>query len=431
MQLRDLLQSRNFFKKAPGDILEKMGVLLLLLYLLAGVVYSAIVPPVARFLDEQDYLSLSYNLLHGPGYSIDGVHLTASRPPAYAFFLSVIRAVGGDFFSFRVVNFLLVVATIFLVSRLCPGRKIFAGLLIVTSLVICYPLLFYTSATLYPQTLAGFLFIFALTLTLITPRGLALNLVAGFSFGALILGVPTFLFTMVVALGAAGFLKIIRWRDALLIALAASLMIGTWALRNEACFHQFVPVASNSGLNFLVGNNAQATAYEAAANTGIDSYYDQTVKLGLDEFQSDHLYWEAAFTWIKTHPGDAIVLYFEKVLNFFNIINVYASPNRAEISAWKQIVMAVSYLLLLGLLSRRLIEIKRFPLIPREKLFLIVYVLSAFTSAIFFTRIRHRLPYDYLIIAIIAMNLSRRLEIWMTAERSPKPPSAVHESKIP
>jgi hypothetical protein len=395
-----------------------MGVLLLLLYLLAGVVYSAVIPPVARFLDEQDYLNLSYNLLHGSGYSIDGVHLTASRPPAYAFFLSAIRAMGGDFFGFRVANFLLVGATIFLVCRLCSERKIFAGLLIVTGLVICYPVLFYTSATLYPQTLAGFFFILALTLALITPRGLALNLVTGFSFGALILAVPTFLFTMVIVLGAASFLKIIRWRDLLLIALAASLMIGTWTVRNAVCLHRFVPVASNSGLNFLVGNNAQATAYEAAANTGVDPYYDQTVKLGLDEFQSDHFYWEAAFTWIKTHPGDAIILYFEKVLNFFNIINVYASQNREEISAWKQVVMAASYLLLLGLLGWRLIEIKRFPLIPREKLFLIVYVLSAFTSAIFFTRIRHRLPYDYLIIAVIAMNLSRRLEMWMTADRS-------------
>jgi hypothetical protein len=171
-----------------------------------------------------------------------------------------------------------------------------------------------------------------------------------------------------------------------------------------------------------MGNNGQATAYEAAANIGMEPYYQQTRKLGLDEFQSDRFYQEAALNWIEAHPGRAFVLYLEKALNFFNIMNVYAPQNHAEISAWKQIAMAAAYLLLLGLLGWRLIEVRRFPLIPREKLFLTVYVLSAFTSAIFFTRIRHRLPYDYLIIAIIALHLSQRLEIWMAAQRTPNLP---------
>jgi hypothetical protein len=422
MRLRDLFPAGSFSGKSPGSALERAGALLLLLYLIAGVSYSFLLAPEARFTDEDEYLKLSDNLLHGPGYSLDGVHLTASRPPGYAFFLAGLRALGGGFFSFRVAQFLLLGATILLLCRLCSERKMVAGLLIITGLVICYPLCFYASATLYPQTLSGFLFILALTLILATPRTLFLNLAAGFSFGALILDVPTFLFTMVVVLGTAHFLKMIRRRDVLLITLAAFLLVGAWTARNAVCFHRFVPIASNSGMNFLEGNNGQATADEAAASVGLEPYYQQTRKLGLDEFQSDRFYQEAALAWIKTHPGHALVLYFEKVLNFFNIMNVYSPQTHGEISAWKQIVMAASYLLLLGLLGWRLLEIKRFPLIPREKLFLAVYVLSAFTGAIFFTRIRLRLPYDYLIIAVIALNLSRRLEIWMTAERPAKLP---------
>jgi hypothetical protein len=288
---------------------------------------------------------------------------------------------------------------------------------VVTGLVICYPVLFYTSATLYPQTLSGFLFVVALTFTLVAPRGLGLNLAAGFAFGALILDVPTFLFTLVVVLGTARFLQIIRWRDVVLITVAAGLIVGTWTARNAVCFHRFVPIASNSGSNFLMGNNELAVAEEAVANVGMKPYNEQVQKLGLDEFESDHFYREAALTWIKTHPGQALLLYLKKVLNFFNIRNVYSSQIQGEVSAWKQVVMAVSYLLLLGLLGWRLIETRRFPLVQREKLFLAIYILSAFTSAIFFTRIRHRLPYDYLIIAIIALHLSRRLELWMTARR--------------
>src|SRR5665213_1040792 len=105
MRLRDLFQAGSFSGKNRGYALEKAGALLLFLYVLAGVIYSAVLAPVARFPDEEEYLKLSYNLLHGPGYSMDGIHLTACRPPGYAFFLAGIRAVGGGFFSFRVVQF--------------------------------------------------------------------------------------------------------------------------------------------------------------------------------------------------------------------------------------------------------------------------------------------------------------------------------------
>jgi hypothetical protein len=227
---------------------------------------------------------------------------------------------------------------------------------------------------------------------------------------------------MVVVLGAAWFLKIIRWRDVLLIIFAAFLIVGAWTTRNAVCFHQFVPMASNSGLNFLVGNHENVVAYEGAAVDTMEPYYGAVAKLGLDEFQGDSYYRHVALLYIQEHPWRAFLHYLERVLNFFNTLNAYAPQNNEEFSAWKQIVMAISYAFLLALLGWRLTDIKRSPLIAHEKLFLAVYVLSALTSAIFLTRIRLRLPYDYLIIAIVALHLSRRLEIWMTAEHSPKLP---------
>ncbi len=403
-------------RRTVAGRLELAGIFLVLFYVVAGVIYSAILPPLARYSDEQDYLSLSQNLWHGPGYSMDGVHLTASRPPGYAFFMAGGRAFGGDFFNVRVSQFLLLAATIVLVCRLGSEAKRTGALLIVTGLVICYPVLFYTGATLYPQTLSGFLFVLALVLMLANPRGLLLNLATGVSFGALILVVPTFLFTLVVVLGVGRFLSIIRWRDVLLIFFAAFLIIGTWTMRNAVCFHRFVPIATNSGLNFLEGNNPSANAFEAAANAGMGPYYRQAGEQGLDEFQSDSFFRQTALAWIEAHPGRALLLYFEKVLNFFNVANGYAAHTQSEVSPGRQLVLGASYLLLLGLLGWRLMEIKRFPLLPREKLFLAVYVLTAFTSAIFFTRIRHRLPYDYLIIAVVAPYLSHRLEVWMARD---------------
>jgi hypothetical protein len=344
---------------------------------------------------------------------MDGVHLTALRPPGYAFVLAAIRCTGHNFFGIRLVQFFLLTGTIYLVYRLCSEKKIFAGLLIVTGLVICYPVLFYTSSTLYPQTLAGFLFVLALTLILSPRRGTVLNLVTGMVFGFLVLAVPTFLLTMAVVLGVARFLKMLLWRDVALITLAAILLIGVWTVRNAVCFHRFVPIASNSGVNFFAANNGSSAIYEGAASRTMEPYYYKVLDLGYDEFQTDLYYRHLAFSYIQQHPGEALVRYLERALNFFNTMNSYSVENTQEITAWKQIVMAVSYSFLLALLGWRLADYKRFPLTAREKLFLAVYVLSAFTSAIFLTRIRLRLPYDYLIIAIIALYLSHRLENWL------------------
>jgi hypothetical protein len=408
-------------------MLERSGSALLLLYILAGFIYSAVLAPIARFPDESEYLKLSYNLIHGPGFSMDGVHLTACRPPGYAFFLSAIRAFGGHYFCFRIAQFLLLGGTVFLAYQLSSEKKEAAGLLIVTGLAICYPILFYASGTLYPQTLSAFLFILALLLLLKAKGKSSISFGSGLVFGLLILVVPTFLLTLGVVVLVARYLQIVRSRDVVLVLLAAGLMAGTWTLRNAVIFHRFVPVASNSGVNLLMGNNEQATPFAAAANTGMEPYYQQEKDLGMDEFQADQFYKQAALDWIKANPGRALLLYFEKVLNFFNVFNVYVPGNHEEISFWKQIVMAGSYLLLIGLLCWRLSDLRQFPLVPREKLFLAIYVLSAFTSAIFFTRIRHRIPYDYLLIAIVAHYLSYRLELWLMSGRKLDLPASDNE----
>ena len=395
---------------------QRAGYLLLALFVLAGIIYSVAVPAVARVSDEEEYLRLSDHLVHGPGFSMDGVHLTASRAPGYAFFLAAIHGAGGGFISYRVAQFLLLGATVMLVARLGSGGSPGAGLLIATVLVACYPVLFYTGATLYPQTFAGFLFVLALSLLLSVPRTAILDALAGVVFGLLILTVPTFLLTTVVVLVMARYFEILRWRDLVVTALAAGLVVGSWTLRNAVCFDRFVPIATNSGLNFLEGNNEQSTA-TAAANVGMEPYYAEADRQGLDEFQRDAFYRAAAFTWIEAHPGRALVLYLEKAANFFNVVNVYSPEIEAQVPAWKQAVLAAGYLLLLGLLAWRLSDVRHFPLVPQEKLFLAVYVLSAFTSAIFFTRIRHRLPYDYMLIAIVAEHLRRRWEEWRNLGR--------------
>jgi hypothetical protein len=326
---------------------------------------------------------------------------------------------GGGIVFFRIAQFGLLAATILLVARLGLGKRVFGGVLLATGLVCCYPVLLYTGATLYPQTLAGFLFVLALFLFVAEAKNAAQFAASGICFGALILVAPPFLLTLAVVVGVALSLRMIRWRDAAWTLFAAGLVVGSWTARNVISLHHFVPVSSNSGLNFLEGNNANATP-EAAANMGMQPYYEEAYRRGLDEFQSDRFYRKAAWAWIEAHPVDALTLYFEKAGNFFNFRNDYSQESRTKIAAWEEVAMATGYLLLLVLLGCRLLEAKRFPLHSREKLFLLVYVLSAFTSAVFFTRIRLRLPYDYLVLAIVVLYLSRKLQTcWTPAPNSP------------
>jgi hypothetical protein len=381
------------------------------LILAAGVAYSIAIPSHARFPDEEEYLLLSGHLLHGPGYSMDGVHLTAMRPPGYPLFLAAVQALGGYMVAARVLQYVAFVLTLVLVAALVPRGEFSERLALVTVVTLLYPVQFYTTATLYPQTLSALLFTAALVLLLRSRRTFGTNILLGLVYGILLLVVPTFTLTLPVVFAVAWLLKMVRWHEALPIALGVILVVSPWIARNEIVFGKFVPFASNSGENLLIGNSENTIPYGGSGNVDRSHYEQEAQALHLDEFQTDKYYQQAAITWIKTHPGRAFILYLEKAANYFNIYNEYAAGTNAEASAWKQVAMGITYIVLMGLLAWRLVEAKRFPLGKWEILLLAVYVLTAFTMAIFVTRIRYRLPYDYLIIAIVAGHLQRRLAV--------------------
>ena len=109
---------------APGKISSRVrlaGLVLLVLYVLGGIIYSLALPAVVRFPDEQEYLALTSNFLHGPGFSLDGVHLTAGRPPGYPFLLAAVETLGGGIKAVRVLHYLLIAGPSFL-SAASAGR---------------------------------------------------------------------------------------------------------------------------------------------------------------------------------------------------------------------------------------------------------------------------------------------------------------------
>jgi 4-amino-4-deoxy-L-arabinose transferase-like glycosyltransferase len=265
---------------------------------------------------------------------------------------------------------------------------------------------FYTAGTIYPQTLA--LFLFLLVIAMFTRREIQDRhyLAGGLLLGFLILTVPTFAFTLFVFLG--WFLVQPRLRRPLGICLAAGgalLIVGLWTVRNTIAFSTFFFVSSNSGENLLLGNS-ENTRPNAGTNVDISAYYEQT--LGMDEIERDAFYRAQAVEYIGEHPARAARLYGLKVLNYFNFRNELIT--RSEGSALRDLLVLFTYGPLLLVVITRLALIPRFQATRFEILLVVLYGLSALVGAVFFTRIRFRLPFDSLLVMLAAVFLAQLLK---------------------
>jgi 4-amino-4-deoxy-L-arabinose transferase-like glycosyltransferase len=384
----------------------RLALALILLVVLAGSLYSLYLGDQLRFLpDEADYLALVDNLVQKGRYSLDGSTPSAYRAPGYPFWLLPFRAIGAGVAGLRWSNFLaygLTLAGLYLLLGRLQGRA--AGFLAVL-LACCYPVLFYTAGTLYPQTLAGMLFVWVLYL-LADERVMVWRMAAaGLLLGWLVLTAPVFAFTLPV-LGL--WLLVKRPRHALAhlgwFLGVAALVLGAWTLRNWLVFDVFIPVATNSGENLLVGNSAR-TAANAGRSVSFGDYAELTEEMS--EIERDSFYRQEALGYIRSNPGAAARLYLEKVLNYFNYRNELVTQLGGMSLANLAMLLTYGPLLLLGL--ARLVLAGRYPLSNFEWLLVSVYLLSALTSAVFFTRIRFRLPFDYALILLDAIFLERMM----------------------
>lgn len=369
-----------------------------LLLVLAGAAYSVVLGDALRYLpDERDYVTLAERLESGGGYSLDGQHPSAYRAPGYPFLLAALRALGAGVVGYRLLNFVLLALMVWVVHAILLEQASPQAAALGPLLAAAYPLFFYTAGTLYPQILAALLF--ATVLHLFTRREGRLPhfLLGGLLLGWLILAVPTFAFLLGVFPLWFVFHRV-RPAGPLLALAAAVLLVGVWTARNYTAFGRLVFVSSNSGENLLLGNS-EDTRPNAGTNVDISRYQAQAA--GLDEAGEDAFYRDQALAYLRAHPLASGRMYLLKVLNYFNIRNELVT--RAEGSPLRDLLLLATYGPLLGLLTTRLLLARRRPLSDFEWLLAGVYLLSALVTAVFFTRIRFRLPFDLLLVLLAAM----------------------------
>jgi 4-amino-4-deoxy-L-arabinose transferase-like glycosyltransferase len=392
--------------RAVADPARAVALAAVLVTLVVGAGYAATLGSALRFWDEQTYVAIADNLASGNGYSQFGNGPTAYRPPGYPLLLGLLRVAGVGPLGFRLVNVLFLAGSVYLVYALARRVGGPRAAVIATVAAAAYPLFYFQTGAIYPQALAMLLLLAGLRLALAcrdagpTRRRLWLGAALGLCFGALVLTVPTFAVLFLVVLV---WLLVVARRAAVpLVAVAlltAVLLPGAWCVRNAVQLHAFIPLSTNNGVNLLLGNNEHAGP---TTNTQVDigRYVDVVEARHLDEIAADRYFQQSAIEWITAHPRQAAWLYLGKALNYFNFRNQLATPG--ESSAVRDIVSALTFYPVLALVVVRLLLARRRRLSSFEVLLVSLIVGNALVLAVYFTRLRYRIPLDSLAIVVAA-----------------------------
>lgn len=372
-----------------------------------GSMYSVYLGDEIRYPDEAEYLSIAESLVGSGIYSLDGDMPTAYRPPAYPMFLSLLLRSTSNIKLIRIANFVIFALALCVLNILLARKFGKTAASIATILTASYPVFWYAAGTFYPQVFASGLFLLVLFLFFSLKNRVSIGrlFIAGFVAATLVLAVPTFIFS--IGLISIYYLYIYRRKAIIPLALFSVVFassIGAWQIRNYQQFDGFIFVSTNSGINLLYGNS-EDTRPDSGVNVNISKYTDYGSSLG--ELEQDRFYRDAAIDWIGENPKRALVLYGQKVVHYFSYKDQLATASEA--SSLKNIIMLVTYGPLLALLILRLVLIGKYPLRSIESLLLSLFILNAFFMAIFFTRIRFRLPFDFMLISANAVFLAEVL----------------------
>ena len=359
-----------------------------------------------RYVDESDYEQLARSIVHRHTFAWPNGQLTMSRPPGYPAVIAAVYSVIESPLAAKIANTLFLTLAALALGQLARRIEPRADAL-VPYLILIYPLLIYAASLLYPQIWGCLLL--TLVIGLIGGERFTAGkaLIAGLLYGVLILSIPYFLALLpLIALFVCLRDGRPRWPSIRLAALTFTVsvvVVATWTARNYADFQVVVPVSANNGINLLIGNSAIAKPNSGVTTNLIEQC--PTVRADMSEYQVDAETRRCAFQWVSQHPSQALRLYLLKVLNYFNFRNELATAS--EQAQWRDWVIFLTYYPLLLLALARAAMFRRFPFTRTETFIYVLYFLNAAASAIFFTRMRFRIPFDYLLIGVNAAFLIR------------------------
>lgn len=375
-----MLAPRSLFASAAG------------LFVLGGVIYSLVfLGEQHRYPDEAHYQTLAAHLAAGNGYTFDGTTPTAYRPPGYAFALALPGAFSDSIHLARTLHYCLLAIACALLGRLVPSsltRSPWSAASMLLAMVVAYPVLIYTAGTVYPQTLLAALLSAIIVLLNAHDNSLvkaaAIGLLAAFAVEVS----PTVLVILPVAVLSA--LASSHWSHSRVIVIVAcmSVVIGGWFLRNLIVLDAPIVFSTNLAESIDAVRKVESDFAEPEAGGDLAGVRERLLE-------------------VVVSP----IGYLERVLDFFAWRNELKTAS--ESSSIRDLVMLATYSLLIGLVLIRLLLMLYAPLSGAEWMILVLYLGTALFHAFVFTRIRYRLPFDFLLLlpalsAVLVMAASRR-----------------------
>jgi hypothetical protein len=375
------------------------------------------------FPDESDYWTLAQNLSASGTFSSDGVNPSAYRPPLVAWILAPITSTGISMEATRplfVIFFALtgVFVGIFL-CRLFPQSALAPPL--GTAFALSHPLYFFSAGNLYPQQILTPLLLGALILACGRPVSIRAKLiratVIGLATGASLLASAPALFSLLPVWcwllwedwSALRGRRFVQAYQVVIAGLLVLLCVAPYLARNARNVHPGLYLSLNSGINLLFGNSPLTTP-TSGVNVDISAY--TRGHEGDSEFDSNRSLTQAAIHNLRENPGYYTGLYFRKLAAGFGntvetVTHGYSKPATLLLWTYMALAWAGTLLLFLWRFRWRKEAFESLASVDLEMIyrfaFLVLgsYLFSLLGYAIFFTRLRFRIP-DDVALAVLA-----------------------------
>ncbi len=365
-----------------------------------------------------EWAIIARNLLTGRGYSyyeVKGQAMpTAYMPPAHTLFLAFIFRVFGDgtILSYLVIQLVNVVTGILLVYLVYRLARIYwseevatlSALIIAIHPPFVYMVTEIANINFYlPNNVAV---VYFLAKYLEEKRKLSYLVAAGALLGLLILFRAE---TLVLI----GILSVLLWtrvrgnvRQITVFAALAVAVIAPWTVRNYVVFHRFIPTTTAMPIALWSGHNSQSNGTQ---RTGWGSSSHVMMPLApmqteLDsvppgpqyEIQRHHIYLREALDFMRTHPGEEVVLLGKKFFYYWTFDMHH--PKGANPMYW------ISTMGLMGLFWVGVV-IQRQDLLSRYSLFVTYIIFSMTLALIFYVLPRYRMFVEPLMVPFAATGL--------------------------
>jgi hypothetical protein len=293
-----------------------------------------------------------------------------------------------------VANFILLGLSCLALATMLPRDNQLTGTqraTIAVSGLFAYPVLIYTAGTLFAQTLILALLTLIVWLLQRGGNSLRVSLVIGVCLAWVVEVSPTALVAVPACLGFALLSSTWKMSRVLVMALSAALVFSCWFGRNLIVMQQPMLFSTNLAYNL---DNAVLAAEPLEQDTTREPKSAQAYGI------------ERLLQFVAEPQRYALSL-----AGFFVYSNELQVSN--EQTSTRDLLMFITYYTLLGLVLLRFMLLRLRPFSQAEWLTLALYLGTALFHALVFTRIRYRLPFDFLLLlpattALIVVWQSRR-----------------------